>query len=204
MVDYLTLSPKNQFTFDCPIFNTETKMAVCTAIREKVWMGKRIYNKEGVEVRTGCQAAMRCGMCPAAEVVKQISYGKGRVSDDHGSLEPKKGKLHASILERVVNVSPVDTVIKGFALSDDQRELLFSARGRIADQLKTAPGSKGKTAFIEPKKSSSKPVTLKERRKINSEDGPAIDQTAGTKTTSNEAINHAARTGDLAAALNAA
>lgn len=194
MADYLTLSPKNAFSFVCPVFDVETKLAACTTVRETVWMGKPVMNRDGKEVRIGCQAAMRCGMCPAAAIVKEISFGGGRISDDHGSVEPKKGKLHARILERIVNVSPVDMFLKPFNLSAGERDRLMTARSRIAEQLKTAPGAGNrKTAFIEPKRTAMTPVNPRKK---------AIP-TEATETVPN-AIAKAAMTGDMTAALNAA
>jgi hypothetical protein len=155
------------------------------ALREAVWMGK------SVEKRQGCQAAMRCSMCPAAAIVDKIVYSAGDVSDDYGSIEPKQGKLHADILQRVYAPMPIESWITRYNLTDRERELLFSAKPRVAAQMKTAPGANGKsTPFVEP------------RRAANTEIRPR-KPVENTPTVSNE-ISHAARTGDMAAALNAA
>ncbi len=183
---YLTLSGDNQFQFTCPVFNANTKMAACVALREAVWMGKTVAKRQG------CQAAMNCSMCPAAAIVKQISYGHGLVSDDYGSKEPKMGKLHADVLERIRNVIPIERELSRFTLSDAERQLLLTAKERIDSQLKTAPGANGKsTAFVEPKKQA---TFLRE---------PTEARKAPTNT-QNEAINRAAMTGDMTAAINAA
>ncbi len=182
---YLTLSSENQFQFTCPVFNANTKMSACVALREAVWMGKR------VEKRQGCQAAMNCSMCPAAAIVKKIGYGHGLVSDDYGSKEPKMGKLHADILERIRNVVPIERELGRFDLSETERQLLRSTRERVDAQLKTAPGANGKsTAHVEPKKHATfirQPAAVSNR-----------------PTTQNDTINRAAMTGDMTAAINAA
>ncbi|TDW20376.1 hypothetical protein EV128_1256 [Rhizobium azibense] len=193
MPHYLTLARENEFQFNCPVFNANTKMAACMALREAVWMGKT------VEKRQGCQAAMNCGMCPAAAIVSKINYSRTPVSDDYGSKEPKVGKLHADILERIRNIIPIPRELGRFALTDNERELLNSTRGRIEAQLKTAPGASGKeTAFVEPRRSISNITTT--RRPLEAEGKRTVVQ----KTTQNQAINNAAKTGDMAAAINAA
>ena len=145
---YLTLAPENEFQFVCPVFNAKTKMASCMVLRERVWMGQE------TDKRQGCQAAMNCSMCPAAVIVTQISkHAAQPVSDDYGSVEPKVGKLHASILERIRNTIPIKSMLDRFALTPSERDLLVSTRGRIDEQLKTAPGRDGKaTSYIAPKR----------------------------------------------------
>jgi hypothetical protein len=190
MAHYLTLSRENEFQFTCPVFNATTKMAACMVLREAVWMGKR------VEKRQGCQAAMNCSMCPAAAIVNKMSFARQPVSDDYGSKEPKVGKIHADILERIKNIIPIQRELGRFALSDNERQMLLTTRGRIEEQLKTAPGRDGKTtAFIEPKRRGSlinEPVEASPRAARPAK--PAQDNT----------INHAAMTGDMTAAINAA
>ncbi|MBX5130685.1 hypothetical protein HJB53_29805 [Rhizobium lentis] len=187
MAFYLTLSRENQFQFTCPVFNATTKMAACMMLREAVWMGKR------VEKRQGCQAAMSCGMCPAAAIVSKMSYSRGPVSDDYGSKEPKVGKLHADILDRLKNVIPIQRELGRFTLSDQERQMLLTTRGRFEDQLKSAPGRDGKaTAFIEPKKH----ATL-----VNE---PGQRPAAPTRSPQDNTINRAAMAGDMSAAINAA
>jgi hypothetical protein len=179
MAQYLTLSNQNQFSFTCPVFNADTKMASCMVLREAVWMGKH------VEKRRGCQAAMNCSMCPAAEIVRKISYGKD-VSDDYGSLEPKRGKLHADILERIAPRIPIQRELERAGISDTERELLMSARPRVEAQLKVAPGYDGKkTQHIEPRKHASPAAIRPKPEPVN------------------HTINQAAMTGDLSAAINA-
>jgi hypothetical protein len=184
MAFYLTLSAKNQFSFTCPTFNAETKMSACMALREAVWMGKH------VEKRRGCQAAMNCGMCPAAAIVSRINYAREPVSDDYGSLEPKKGKLHANILQRILNVIPRQKELERIGVSDAERDLLMTSRARIEAQLKSAPGDKAQ--FIEPRRVKDTPISTR------------LAASEKPKTTSTQnAINHAAATGDIAAAITA-
>jgi hypothetical protein len=184
---YQTLSTTNQFVFTCPIFDADTKMAACMALREAVWMGKHI------EKRRGCQAAMRCGMCPAAAIVSKIIYSQAAVSDDYGATEPKKGRLRADILGRIANVIATESVITKFGLSDRELELIRSARPRIVEQMKTAPGATKTAAFVEPKARNT--AAVKPTRRT------ATPKPIETKP---DAITTAATTGDMAAALNAA
>lgn len=206
MAVYLTLSPENQFQFTCPIFNARTKMASCMVLRERVWMGK------ATEKRRGCQVAMNCGMCPAAEIVSKISYSHGdTVSDDYGSIEPKAGRLHADILERVRNVVPLNSILDKSQIDANERQLLLTTRARIDEQLKTAPGRDGKnTSFVSPKKVDasvtygSTPVTKRRRDETDLDMTITATIDRRQKTIPNTKLNQAAMTGDMAAAINAA
>lgn len=180
MKSYLTLSSKNQFSFHCPIFDTETKMAACMKLREIVWRGQK------VDVRQGCQAAMKCSMCPAAALVSLYIYNHGWDNDFHGSAELKKGKLHALVLDKVARVMPIDRIVNQHNLSQREKELLYSTRDRIEAQLKSAPGERpDRASDYEP------PKRQKKAAKKSAAPAPAA------------AITEAAKTGDIAAAINA-
>lgn len=202
MAFYLTLSNKNEFRFECPVFNAPTKMASCMTLRDAVWAGRN------VEKRKGCQVAMRCGMCPAARIVDKISYSKEPVSDDYGSLEPKNGKLHADILERILRVIPINSELERGGVSPEERQMLLTTRPRIEAQLKSAPKS---AAFVAPKQIRAtiyEPTDLKgdrSKRTVIKEEAHVIrDVPARAAPKANETINQAARTGDMTAAINAA
>lgn len=187
MPNNVSLSSQNQFTFTCPIFDAKTKMAHCTTLRELVWAGKRI------EKRKGCQAAMKCGKCPAAAMINFFITGTWK-DDHHGSLEPKEGKLHARILERIARVQIRESVLNECGVPSAERLLMVDAEARVIAQLKSAPGdtvgSKGKLLEdVDIRRTVSKSNTSK----------PAA--TAAAKTT--DAKREAARTGDLSAAINA-
>jgi hypothetical protein len=172
---YVTLSDTNQFQFVCPIFNVKTKMKLCTQLRELVWMGKQ------VAVRKGCQACMRASKCPAAEIVRQISYGRGQVPDDYGSDTPVEGKLRKELLQRLAPIVVDNKILDHFGVPDAERVLIESASERMHKLAGSAPGA-----------TSSKPKATVRRAR------PAAPDNNTT------AVQKAAATGDLAAALNAA
>jgi hypothetical protein len=180
----VTLSYRNKFTFTCPIFNSKTEMGACMKLRDLVWAGAQ------VDVRRGCQAAMGCSMCPVAALVSMHIYNNNWDNDFHGSIEPKEGKLHAQVLDRVARVIPREDIVKKLGLSETEHSLLYSARERIAEQLKTAPGEKPKAASdYEAPARASKPKPKK---------------SAAPAPKTEDAVATAAKSGDLAAAINAA
>ncbi|OCP21873.1 MULTISPECIES: hypothetical protein [unclassified Ensifer] len=210
MAKYLTLSSENQAQTVCPIFNAKTKVASCMLLRERVWAGTKI------EKRQGCQVAMRCGMCPATAIVDRIGKVNGQLaSDDYGSLEPKVVRIHAPILERIKSVIPLKSVLDQYQLTPEERQMLQTTRGRIEEQLKTAPGRDGKsTAYIAPQKIDyalygSTPVS-KRKLDIDREEADfevAVPRTVvrtQPKSAKDNTINRAAMTGDMSVAINAA
>lgn len=181
---YLTLDNDNAFQFVCPIFNVTTKMSLCMKLRELVWMGKR------PEVRTGCQACMSSGKCPAAAIVSKISYGR-EVPDEYGSKEPILGKLRKDILERIHRPIVLEKTLNEFRVPPAERELIATASERIGKMIGAAPlpstdGPPSRSAF------DSETAAPKPPRK------------AKPKADNSNQINQAARSGDLAAAINAA
>lgn len=179
MTSYVSLSKANQFSFTCPVFDVETKMAACTNLRDIVWRGGR------PPVRKGCQAAIKCGMCPASAMISLYSFNSRFDNDHHGSTVPKSGKLLAQVLERTARAMPLDNVLTSCGVSPAERDLLFSAGPRFEEQLKTAPGESNRAPsnFEAPKKRKAKTVA---------------------PVPVNNNLKDAATTGDLAAALNAA
>jgi hypothetical protein len=187
MPKLMTLSDENQFEFTCPIFNTDVKMAGCMLLREKKWMG------QGPAIRRGCQAAMTACKCPAAAIVDQINYGRfpDGVPDNYGSKTPVKGKLRADILERILRPMVLTKTVDDFGVSPAERTLLLSANDRIAAQLKSAPAGEGKYVA----RNASLGETVTERRR------PVRTRTEAPKP-ANDTLADAARTGDMAAAIN--
>lgn len=176
----ISLSDENQFTFTCPIFNAKTKMGACMQLRELVWRGR------DTPVRKGCQAAMSCGMCPAAALVSMYAYDRAWDNDFHGSREPKEGRLHAQVLGRILRVVPQDPVLNRYGVSASERDLLYSAQTRIQAQLKTAPGE-------QPPRASNYDAPAPRKRSAPKPKPAPVDN----------ALNEAARSGDLTAAINA-
>lgn len=181
---YLTLDNDNQFQFACPIFNVTTKMSLCMKLRELVWMGKR------PDVRKGCQACMSAGKCPAAAIVSKISYGRD-VPDEYGSKTPIVGKLRRDILERVHRPMVLEKTLNDFSVPPAERDLIAGASERIGKMIGAAPlpstdGPPSRSAF------DTETAAPKQPRK------------ARPKADNSNKVNEAARTGDLAAAINAA
>lgn len=194
---------KNQFSFICPVFNAQTKMSTCIKLRQKKWRG------ETVDKRQGCQVAMDCGKCPAAAVVEQISYNRYSegVPDNYGSLEPVVGKLRADILGRVHRSLITDKVLNKYAVTDAERDLLLTATKRIEEQMKTAPGGSGKfvphaNSYATDARNS---VNSRRRTSVADETVERTEKVARVqKPSNNNVLADAAKTGDMAAALNAA
>lgn len=189
----LTLSEENQFSFVCPLFDVTTKMAQCMKLRELKWMGRPIVNKEGQSIRRGCQAAMDCGKCPAAEAVSQIIYSKAKegVPDFYGSKTPVVGKLRTDLLQRIRAAMMRESVMEKYGVPDAERALLETANSRIDAQLKVAPKGEGNYS---PRFASDEPVTTRRRTTARSvrRETPVVSKQQ----------NDAALTGDLAAAIN--
>lgn len=176
----------NQFKFTCPLFNTKTRMGACVQLRFMFYAGLK------TEVRRGCQAAMACNKCPAAEMVRRYSFNKTWDNDHHGSKTPKDGKLMLSLLERIRPVMMRDNILDQYRVPDAERALLLTANSRIEEQMKTAPGKPSRSASdFEPIKSQPRPRS----ELVQARPKPVAPIPSS--------INEAAITGDLAAAINA-
>lgn len=175
----------NKFSFICPIFDVQTAMPQCITLRDKLWRG------EEIPVRKGCQACMSSGKCPAAEIVRRISYGKD-TPDDYGSDIPIVGKLRRDVLEKIETVIVQDRHMNQFGVSEAERELILSANTRIQAQLAKAPEPSNRQNSVTASPSSEKRMAFS--RKSVSKPVAAIP---APKT-----ISDAARTGDMSAALN--
>lgn len=176
---YVSLDEKNQFSFKCPVFNAETRMGACVKLRDMVWRGQT------PEVRKGCQAAMQSNLCPAASMVSLYIFDKKWDNDFHGSKEPKKGRLHAAVLERISRSMANEEEIKRLHVPENEAEALRDARFRIQKELETAPGEAPQRAsdYEPPRK----------RRSTKSKQTPEHQSK----------VVDAAKTGDLTAAINA-
>jgi hypothetical protein len=177
----VTLSDRNRFSFTCPIFNNDTELRSCAALRDKVFVGARL------DIRRGCQAAMCANKCPAAHIISDFAHNKGteRHGDSYGSLTPVKGKLGAALLDRISLPIVTETVMARFGCSGVEVELLVGADQRIAEQMKTAPAVKG-----------FKP------REVDTTPSKAARRSKPIKETKIDAIAAAAMSGDLSAGLN--
>lgn len=176
----VTLSPANKFTFVCPLFDAKTMMGHCVQLRDIVWKGKTFPK------RLGCQAAMKCGKCPASELISMHIFNGTWNNDFHGSREAKEGKLHAAVLARIERVVMQESVMNALGVSSAERQKLADANERIAQQLKTAPGEAPERA------SSYDAPRVAARKASKPAPRPVTDK-----------INEAARTGDMSAAISA-
>lgn len=178
-----TLSLQNKAEFHCPIFAADTRVAACTRLRELVWAGRR------PAVRRGCQACMSAGKCPAAVIVSRLAFGSEPDQTYYGREEPGVIKLHADVLERVLPVVVMDSTLQSFGVPQAERDLIASSNARIAAQLDKAPTSarSQKRAKIDTTTS----AVRVSRSSAPVEKSPESDLAA------------AARSGDLAAAINA-
>lgn len=183
MRKYQTLSYSNQFSFVCPIFNTETKLSACMQLRDELWRGNE------KTVRRGCQACMRSGKCPAAIISQQIIFSNERAPDTYAANTPVVGKLHADVLARILPVYVREPHINYFGLSDAEQNLILTANDRIAAQLKVAPQAEENSPYRQ-SYSESKPEKRTRRQKVAVEAKPKIE------------IDDAAASGNLAAGLN--
>lgn len=181
MEKMLTLSKDNKFSFVCPLFNATTKLASCVYLRDLVWKGKTVPQ------RRGCQAAMKSGKCPAAQIVSGIAFGYARGDQDsaYGATEEKVGKLRAEVLSRIRPVMMQEKIIQQLNVPAKEIMLLEGANERIDAQLKTAPGEPLPTVsdYHSPKHGGKSTKSAK---------------AAPVKNKKQEA----ARTGDMAAAIN--
>lgn len=180
---YLTLSPENQFQFTCPIFDTQVKFAQCARVRDAAYLGFVL------PVRRGCQACVRDSKCPAAEVIRAITFNKD-MPDDYGSTKPVHGKVRQNVLEKIAPVMVRQTTMDAMGVPPAERMLIESSSDRIRKSIGAAPlpGTK------RPQSAS-----------VDLEHVPAPKRTTKpTPAPANNAVMEAAASGDLAAALNAA
>lgn len=178
---YETLDPTNQFTFTCPVFNAETRISACIKLREKVWRGER------VEVRMGCQACMSAGKCPTAHIVQRMAMSNAPLEDSYAAREPRSGKLLANVLERILPVVVTESNLVRFGVSDVERDLIAGANDRILKQLGSAPSERSTRTTMR----GSGGRGLSRPKIITPEVQPITS-----------AVNTAAATGDLSAAIS--
>lgn len=173
----LMFAAENKFSFNCPIFGTETRFSACMKLRDMVWKGQQ------VEIRRGCQAAMMACKCPVTNIVqKAVMSHDEKQETRYAAREPVVGKLHADVLAAILPVIVTEMSMVRYAVGGVERELLASSNTRIEAQLGVAP-------------SKEKPT----RRATNAPPPEAhAPKTKTVKTT----IQTAAETGDLSAAIS--
>jgi hypothetical protein len=184
---FASLSMQNGFSFNCPIFNAEVQFRSCVILRDRVYGGK------SVQTRRGCQACIRSSKCPAAEVVRRIALDTSDKTDHCSSVEQKVGKLPADVLERIAPVVVYEQHLNELDVSLEERRLIETANARIHAQIQTAPREK-----VEPKKIHAASATTPRRKSISD------TVSAAPQPKPKAQIHHAAQTGDMSAALNAA
>lgn len=88
-----SMLPDNKYSFQCPTLNKKAMYIVCAFVRHKHWRGERTSAKE-------CHYAMRCGKCPAAEMIKQEEKQGGGMF-----ISANPDKLHALDKEILAKVN---------------------------------------------------------------------------------------------------
>lgn len=179
---------RNQFSFECPVFEVTTKIAVCFRLRELVWAGVK------PEVRKGCQVCMRAGKCPAAAVIA-TKYPKGKSwQDDYASDKPVLGKLRKDVLQRIARTLVVESYYREFPASDAEKLKIETCQTRIEKMLSSAPAPSNYTPnYDKPTISMSHSERSRPRRSASK-----------PELVNSNTVNQAAETGDLSAAINAA
>lgn len=179
---YLTLAPENEAKILCPIFNYESKVSLCLKLRDLVWTGKR------PDQRVGCQACMRAGKCPMANIMQGIALAasKAPAPDEYGSLEPVTIKLRMEHLERILPVMVTPAILADFRPSPSELALIETANERILKAMTHAPKSDPKSV---PRFTSS--ATPKVVPRVKPAEAPV-----------DPSIIKAAASGDLAAAIS--
>lgn len=110
-----TLSPDNQWRFDCPIFHTQERICDCLALRDQVWRGDRVEAK-------GCAVAMHASKCPIVHVVNLMLRHD---TDPYHSADPVVGKLHSDVIDRITSILvPEKDIERSGATSEEQQKLL--------------------------------------------------------------------------------
>lgn len=183
LTKFKTFSDENQFEFVCPLFNAQTKMRSCMALREGVWMGKPI------EKRRGCQAAMHANKCPIDRICKRV--GDQNYGDPYGSDTPKVGSLRKDDLQRMLPVVCDQRMMERHGASQAEIQLMESANERIQKALGASRTSA--TEILDDD------VEVKPTRRAAPAPKAAKPTTLATNTN-----NDAALRGDISAALNAA
>jgi hypothetical protein len=171
-----TFERENQFQFVCPVFQATTKIASCLVLRDAVWRGEK------VEQRQGCQCAMRSGKCPVPTIVTQMVRLK---SDPYHSAEPTVGKLSYDILDGIAPVLVTDTMMGRFMLSAQEEKLLRQGN--------------------EDARSGKRVIQKKPRRQervVEMEDVKETEQEPASTDASE--LMRAAQSGDMSAAINSA
>lgn len=118
-----TLDDDNQFIFTCPIFETDTKMASCMTLREKVWRGDK------PDVRKGCQMCMAANKCPVNNIIKDMM--RHLDSDPYHAAIPKKGRLqerHLAQIERtIINERDLERAMESGRISPAEHQKMVKA-----------------------------------------------------------------------------
>lgn len=119
-----TLENGNQFSFVCPIFNSETKISQCIELREQVWFGNR------PDTRKGCQACMRASKCPINFILTDMVRTG---ADPYFSPVPKLGKLEDHVLKHIRHISIPDHWIRNYPLTPTEVRFIAQANDNARD-----------------------------------------------------------------------
>jgi hypothetical protein len=163
-----TCSPGNQFTFTCPIFKANTKIAPCLELRD------RVYRGEPPAVRLGCQTAIHANKCPIPTIITHMCRMK---DDPYHSDEPKMGSLRQNILDVISPVLIPEKMIEASGASDAEKAAMRKRNdeARAGAKLATPPRS----SIAKPKETLPDPTPAP---KINSSAAATGDLSAAINT----------------------
>jgi hypothetical protein len=173
----LTLSPENQLLITCPIFNSNTKIAGCFQLHGLYMRG------EGPPVRRGCQVAMAAGKCPVNVILKDMLR---KDDDPYHSVTAKLGNLAPDILDRIAPVLVLERHIERANLPPAEAAALMKANEDARSGIRKVVKAKRKIDPTPDQMVAMQPSVLK----------------TSTETKPAAAVMEAAKSGDMAAAIN--
>lgn len=122
-----TFSYDNKFSFACPIFGSYVEMGECMKLRDMVWRGERIAERQG------CQVLMKSDKCPINTIVKDAVRNG---DDPYFSTEHKIGHLDNALLRRIGPILTPESLLNRFVPTDEEREAIITANTRAGDNAK--------------------------------------------------------------------
>jgi hypothetical protein len=179
-----TLDIENQFSFVCPIFDSQTKISTCFTLRELVW------RNENPDVRKGCQMCMKHGKCPINNIVWDMIRKPG--FDPYTSKEAKVGKLQERHLVQIERVIIPDKEIE---------------KALDADRILPAEAKKMTAANATARDRSNKPLRKSADFELEDVQTQIVTRRSSKVVAETEEVSatvKAAMSGDMSAAVNAA
>ncbi|WP_342234674.1 hypothetical protein [Inquilinus sp. OTU3971] len=104
-----SLSPANELTFVCPIFEREVEFRDCARQHEANMCGKRD------QVEPGCAACMAANKCPVRHMLQEEWIERRTI---YFSAEPRQARLSARVWDRIKSVLIPEFILKRFPVPD--------------------------------------------------------------------------------------